>query len=150
MQLSSIMCRGMDVIWHDRDYKIHDTTLKLIENYICSIYNTMCQCGWASSPGTKSLHGADEIAYGQPKMQPLILVVNQIAKRGSSEAPCAYKWYLNGRLRQMLYDFLTYPATRAWLTYIVIYEFRMPVALHQEFRKFTLAHAATVNHTYRK
>jgi len=37
----------------------------------------------------------------------------------------------------MLYDFLTYPATRAWLTYIVIYEFRMPVALHQEFRKFT-------------
>lgn len=45
MQLSSIMCRGMDVIGHDRDYKIHDTTLKLIENYIRTVYNTMCQCG---------------------------------------------------------------------------------------------------------
>lgn len=37
-----------------------------------------------------------------------------------------------------LHDFLTYPATRVWLKFIiVIYEYRMPVVLCQVFRKFT-------------
>jgi hypothetical protein len=98
------MCRGMNVIWHDREYKAHDTALKIDwEPYTARCANVDER---HLRPAQHHYMGEDEISCGQPEIQPSTSAcsIELPKEKKKEEAPCAYKWFLNGRLRRVVYD----------------------------------------------